>query len=54
MRGDIYVTPWLSRGDRSGSHGVTTGVAHRTVLEPSYQDTHRDLTLVTARDGSGQ
>jgi len=48
-RGDTYVTPSESRGDTSCRHGVTTGVAHRTVLEPTYQDTHRDLTLVTAR-----
>lgn len=48
-RGDNRVTPSRSRGDRNGHPGVTTGVALRTVQEPTYQDSPRDLTLVTAR-----
>lgn len=51
-RGDNSDTPDESRGDRSGHPGVTTAVAHRTVQEPSYQDTHRHLTLVTAQDSA--
>ena len=53
-RGDNCVTPDESRGDRKPHPGVTTGVTQRTVLKPSYQDTTRDLTLVTARVGRGQ
>ncbi|TFV82034.1 helix-turn-helix domain-containing protein [Microbacterium sp. dk485] len=49
-RGDRCVTPSRSRGDRSGRPGVTTAVAHRTVQEPTYQDTPRNLYLVTARE----
>lgn len=52
-RGDNRVTPHESRGDTYGPPGVTTGVAHRTVLEPTYQDTPRNLTLVTARESDG-
>lgn len=37
-RGVNPVTPTDSRGDRSRPAGVTTGVAHRTAPEPSYQD----------------
>lgn len=48
-RGDNYVTPSPERGDTYGSNGVTTAVA-RTVPKPSYQDSHRHLTLVTARE----
>lgn len=51
-RGDNCVTPDESRGDRFGHPGVTTGV-HITVQEPSYQDTPRHLTLVTAREAEG-
>jgi len=50
-RGVNRVTPAESRGDRSVHSGVTTGVAQRTVQEPSYQDSPRHLTLVTAREG---
>lgn len=53
-RGDNYVTPKHSRGDRSGRPGVTTAVAQRTVQEPSYQDSPRHLTLVTARESEKQ
>lgn len=49
-RGDNLVTPGESRGDKSGPPGVTTVVAHRTVQEPSYQDTPVVLTLATARE----
>lgn len=52
-RGDSPVTPDASRGDRFGHPGVTTVVAHRTVLKPSYQDTSTDLTLVTAQESEG-
>jgi len=48
-RGDNRVTPARSRGDRNGHPGVTPAVALRTVQEPTYQDSPRDLTLVTAR-----
>ena len=51
-RGGNDVTPNESRGDRSGHPGVTTAVAHRTVQEPSYQDTPRHLTLVTAQESA--
>lgn len=50
-RGDIFVTPDESRGDTSGHPGVTTGVAI-TVLKPTYQDSRRHLTLVTARENA--
>lgn len=49
-RGDNPVTPSASRGDNSCRDGVTTVVAQGTVLEPSYQDSPRHLTLVTARE----
>lgn len=48
-RGDIRVTPGESRGDTNRRSGVTTGVT-RTVLKPTYQDTSRHLSLVTARE----
>lgn len=48
-RGDNRVTPGDFRGDRNGHPGVTTGVS-RTVLKPSYQDSPRNLTLVSARE----
>lgn len=54
VRDDNRVTPTESRGDRNGHPGVTTGVALRTVQEPSYQDTHRDLTLVSARESENR
>lgn len=50
-RGDSSVTPDESRGDRNGHPGVTTGV-NRTVLNPSYQQSRRNLTLVTARESA--
>ena len=50
-RGDISVTPDESRGDRNVHPGVTTGVA-QTVQEPTYQDSPRHLTLVTARESA--
>lgn len=53
-RGDNCVTPSGSRGDNYGPHGVTTGVAHRTVQEPTYQDSHSHPSLVTARESDGQ
>jgi hypothetical protein len=43
------VTPADSRGDKNERSGVTTAVALRTVQEPTYQDTPKKLTLVTAR-----
>lgn len=49
-RGDNRVTPAESRGDRNRRPGVTTGVALRTVQEPTYQDSPTHLTLVTARE----
>lgn len=52
-RGDNYVTPSPERGDNYGPDGVTTVVA-QTVLKPSYQDTPRHLTLVTARESEGR
>lgn len=51
-RGDIPVTPKRSRGDRFRRPGVTTAVAQGTVHEPSYQDSHRHLSLVTAQEGA--
>lgn len=51
-RGDNYVTPDESRGDRFWRSGVTTVVAHRTVQEPSYQDSLSNPALVTARGAS--
>lgn len=48
-RGDNYVTPSLERGDSSCPSGVTT-VVTQTALEPTYQDSPTDLTLVTARE----
>lgn len=48
-RGDTCVTPDDSRGDRNRRSGVTTGVAI-SVLKPSYQDSQKNLTLVTARE----
>lgn len=51
-RGDIPVTPDQSRGDSSWHPGVTTGVALRTVQEPTYQDTQHHLSLVTARESA--
>jgi DNA-binding transcriptional regulator YhcF (GntR family) len=53
-RGDNHVTASQSRGDKSGRVGVTTAVAHRTVQEPTYQDSPRHLTLVTARESEEQ
>lgn len=50
-RGDTPVTPTRSRGDKSGRSGVTTGVAHRTVQEPSYQDSISHPSFGTAREG---
>lgn len=50
-RDDNSVTPDGSRGDNYGPPGVTTAVALRTVQEPTYQDSHSDLSLVTAREG---
>lgn len=52
-RGDNRVTPGESRGDRNGHPGVTTGVS-RTVQEPSYQDSSRHLSLVSARESAIQ
>lgn len=49
-RGDNLVTPARSRGDRNGHPGVTSGVALRTVQEPTYQDSPSHLRLVTARE----
>lgn len=37
------------RGDNPGSHGGTP-VVHINSPKTTYQDTHRDLTLVTARE----
>lgn len=52
-RGDNLVTPGQSRGDTFVRSGVTTVVAQRTVQEPTYQDSQRHLTLVSAREGEG-
>lgn len=49
-RGDNYVTPDESRGDTKRGSGVTTGVALRTVHRTTYQDSQKQLTLVTARE----
>lgn len=49
-RGDKCVTPSDFRGDTDGRSGVTSGVT-RTALEPTYQDSQKNLTLVTARAG---
>lgn len=49
-RGDTHVTPARSRGDRNRAPGVTTVVAQRTVQEPTYQDSPRHLSLVTAQE----
>ncbi len=51
-RGDNNVTPMASRGDSSWHPGVTTGVAQRTVQEPTYQDSQHHLSLVTARESA--
>lgn len=51
-RGDNAVTPTDSRGDKNGRSGVTTVVAHRTVLEPSYQDSLSHPTYSTARESA--
>jgi hypothetical protein len=48
-RGDNHVTPFESRGDIYGPHGVTTGVA-RTTHEPTYQDSISHLTYLNARE----
>ncbi|MDQ1169575.1 hypothetical protein QE392_001379 [Microbacterium proteolyticum] len=49
-RGDNRVTPNRSRGDKKRHPGVTSAVALRTVQEPTYQDSSRELTLVTAQE----
>jgi len=49
-RGDNSVTPSRFRGDKNRRPGVTTGVALRTAQEPTYQDSPRALTLVTAQE----
>lgn len=40
-RGDIYVTPQISRGDNAGSSGVTSAVG-RAQIKPSYLQTHTE------------
>lgn len=51
-RGDTYVTPPRSRGDRSRRNGVTSAVA-RTFPEPFYQDSLSQRSFVTAREAAG-
>lgn len=53
-RGDNCVTASRSRGDRNRRSGVTTAVAHKPSIEPTYQDSPRHLTLVTARESEEQ
>lgn len=53
-RGVNCVTPEGSRGDKKRCSGVTPGVAQRTALRTSYQDTPRSLPLVTASESENR